>query len=180
MSKKQKMIKVNRISSKVYKITFAVLLAIVFLLIYFLVFVDIEVEKSEQNNTENANIELILERNHLLKSDEVNLDKELQIWDLAEKDTNLALNYYNQWKKYPHEDWTEQGFDTCDTEIPGFQDIDFNNIFWQTIPNTNKTQYFFYNAYYDNRGDQKYVRVVGTERDPSSDSLWSVQISSFA
>ncbi len=93
------------------------------------------------------------------------LDKVINNYDLAERDSNIALNYYNEWKSYSNSgEWDEKGIDVCDTSLPSIEEIDFNNIFWQTIPNTNKTQYFLYNAYYDNRGDKMNVRIVAEKK----------------
>ena len=101
--------------------------------------------------------------------------KEEEISDSVEKESNVALKYYNEWKGYPKDNkWKEKGIKTCNTELPAIEEIDFNNIFWQTIPNTNKTQYFLYNAFYDNRGTDKYVRVVAVQRKPKKRDLWSV------
>ena len=108
-----------------------------------------------------------------LAIEEVGLEKELDVSNLVEKETNIAINYYNEWKNYSKNDseWKEEGIDTCDTSLPSIEEIHFNNIFWQTIPNTNKTQYFLYNAYYDNRGGY-YIKVVANRMDNPSYNLW--------
>ena len=152
----------------VFKIILILLLAINCVLIYFQFYGQINTkrflfEKSEQNfNIHN------LMNNRLV-------DKEEKISDSVEKESNVPLKYYNEWKGYPKDNnWKKTNISTCDTELPSIEEIDFNNIFWQTIPNTNKTQYFLYNAFYDNRGNDKYVRVVVMQRDPSRRNLWSV------
>ena len=103
-----------------------------------------------------------------------NSENEQTIWDKAEEQTNVALNYYNEWKNYSKcDEWDEEGIDVCDTSLPSIEEIDFNNIFWQKIQNIYKTQYFLYNAYYDNRGDPKNVRVVGS-RKYEGKNVWLV------
>ena len=98
----------------------------------------------------------------------VDLNMKQKISDSVEKESNVALKYYNKWKAYRKNNrWKGKGIKTCDTELPSIEEIDFNNIFWQTIPNTNKTQYFLYNAFYYNRGNDKYVRVVVIQRERS-------------
>ena len=112
-------------------------------------------------------ISLVIE--NLFNDDRANFN----IDDLAEERSNIALNYYNEWKSYSSSNaWKGKGIKTCDTSLPSIEEIDFNNIFWQTIPNTNKTQYFLYNAYYDNRGTDKYVKVVAVQRGPKPQNLW--------
>ena len=96
-------------------------------------------------------------------NEELDLDNNLDNSDSVEKKSNIALKYYEEWKNYSNRDnWKGKDIIICDTDLPSIEEIDFNNIFWQTIPNTNKTQYFLYNAFYDNRGTDKYVRVIGS------------------
>ena len=114
-------------------------------------------------------ISLVIE--NLFNDDRANFN----IADMAEQRSNIALNYYNEWKNYSTSNaWKGKGIKTCDTRLPSIEEIDFNNIFWQTIPNTNKIEFFLYNAYYDNRGTDKYVRIVSVQRNPKPRDFWSV------
>ena len=116
----------------------------------------------------------------LIKNGLVDSDNLINLSEMVEKGSNVALNYYNEWKDYSSgNQWEGTDITTCDTELPSIEEIDFNNIFWQTIPNTNKTQYFLYNAFYDNRGTDKYVRVVAVQREHEERDLWSVNKNKF-
>ena len=157
----------NFASKKILKIVCILLFCINFWLIYFEISTVNDLDKKV--NTCLKSNKMTLHDDWLLEK-ELNLDKELDVLDLAEHETNIALNYYNEWKSYSNSnDWKEKGIEVCDTELPIIKEIEFNNIFWQTIPNTKKTQYFLYNAYYDNRDVTKYVRVVGSQRH----GVWS-------
>ena len=142
---------------KVIKIILFVLITIILLLISNPHVIDRTIRNSTLNNKSLVN---------LFDLGKEYLKSEMVINDFAEEQSNIALNYYNEWKSYSvNNDWKGKGLNVCETCLPSIKEIDFNNIFWQTIPNTNKTQYFLYNAYYDNRGNTKYVRVVGTRMD---------------
>ena len=109
-----------------------------------------------------------MKNNGLVESNEKH-----DISDSVENESNVAFKYYNEWKGYHSSNqWNGTDITTCDTELPAIEEIDFNNIFWQTIPNTNKTQYFLYNAFYDNRGTDKYVRVISLKREKDPGNLW--------
>ena len=128
-------------------------------------------DRNEQKYWKSDGITLLA--NRIVENGEVIHDKEIDDLNRLERESNIALNYYNEWKSYSNSDeWKEKGIKTCDTSLPSIEEIDFNNIFWQTIPNTNKTQYFLYNAFYDNRGTDKYVRVVVMQKELSRRSLW--------
>ena len=128
--------------------------------------------KNIDRNNQNNYSKITLDDPKLLKVEEIDLKKELDILDLAEQHTNVALNYYNEWKNYSNcEEWSDEGLVVCNTEVPSIERIAFNNIYWQTIPINNKTQYFLYNAYYDNRGYNKYVRIVGHRIYPIESEL---------
>ena len=136
-----------------FKIILVILITITLLIgfQYFQINLKIIVPKVSRQTEFNLVIENLLEAERI----------DLKFDDLAEQRSNIALKYYKEWNNYTSSnDWKGKGIKTCDTELPSIKDIDFNNIFWQTIPNTNKTQYFLYNAFYDNRGTDKYVRVV--------------------
>ena len=156
---------------KLFKMGIIILITIKFLSICLKKSEIKNISQSEQN-PQQSNLTLLVES--FLENKEVNFDKEFDVLDLAERKSNIALNYYNEWKSYSNSDeWKEKGIDVCDTSLPTIEEIDFNDIFWQTIKKTDKKQHFLYNAYYDNRGEQKNVRVV-VERHPSKDKLWSV------
>ena len=123
---------------------------------------------NDQKVSKPTGISLVIKKLH--DNDNRNID----ISHVIEHRYNIALNYYNEWKKYSNsDDWNGKGLKTCNTTLPGFQEIEYNNIFWQTIPNTNKTQFFLYNAFYDNRGTDNYVRVVAVHRvPPLRNKLW--------
>ena len=154
----------------IFKIILVFLITVTFLLIYFQISGQINFNRLVYKKSEiNFDIQ------SLIKNDLVNLDNGNKLNDLVENESNVALKYYNEWKSYPSDNkWKETDITTCDTELPTIEEIDFNNIFWQTIPNTNKTQYFLYNAFYDNRGTDKYVRVVVVVKVWSESNLWSV------
>ena len=153
-------------SNKMFKIIFIFLITILILLIYF------------QNSFDKFNLKLSSASELKLKIQSLmnnKLNNEEMLSDLIEKESNVPFKYYAEWKTYPSgNQWEGTNITTCDTELPRIEEIDFNNIFWQTIPNTNKTQYFLYNAFYDNRGTDKYVRVVAIQREQLTRDLWSV------
>ncbi len=97
----------------------------------------------------------------------------VDIFNSSEYQTNIALNYWNEWKNYPKIDnWKEYKEETCNTSIPDISKIEFNNIYWQTVSNENRSEYFLYNAYYDNREDNNFVRIIGTQRRNTTMDLW--------
>ena len=51
---------------------------------------------------------------------------------------------------------------TCDTIPPMIESIGFNNIYWQSIINSEELTLYLYNAYFDDRQTVKRVRVIGT------------------
>ena len=149
---------------------YLILITIVFCLFYSEILIIKTLDRNQQKPSFHNNIALLTQK--LLENRELNED----LVDIAERESNIPLNYYNKWKGFTNsDDWKGKDIKTCDTELPTIGEIDFNNIFWQTIPNTNKTQYFLYNVFYDNRGDTKYVRVVGHWRPNNLETrLWSI------
>ena len=161
---------VSFIKRNISKILYKILIAIILCLIYS----EISIVKNFNQKQQKAQTleELTLLVHKFLQNKNLSLDKEVNNYDLAERDSNIAINYYNEWKSYSNSDeWKEKGIDVCDTSLPTIEEIDFNNIFWQTIPNTNKTQYFLYNAYYDNRGNKNNVRIVAEKKFYSENDL---------
>ena len=151
---------INFAKKKFFKIVFILFILIIICLICFE-----NINRIKQNSLV---AELKLLAKNLIQNK--NLVKRLTS-DLVEQESNIALNYYNEWKRYSNRDnWKGKDIITCDTDLPSIEEIDFNNIFYQTIPNTN--EFFFYNAFYDNRGNQSYVRVVGIRRYPPKDNIW--------
>ncbi len=103
---------------------------------------------------------------------------EKEIFDLTEKDSNLALNYWSEWKKFNTNNvWNMKDVKICNTELPSPLSIKFNNIYWQSIINTENLTIFLFNAYYDKRQSTKKVRIV-TVTDHylalARKKLWSV------
>ena len=96
------------------------------------------------------------------------------VFDSAEELTNVAINYWNEWKGYYNTgtDWKGYEVNTCNTTIPGLTQISFNNIYWQTLEINDKTEYYLYNAYYDNRGTVKMVRIIASQRPWSKSEVW--------
>ena len=133
----------------VFKIILILILAINYILIYLKYYAEMNSKRTLNKKSEqNINI-------HNLMNNGV-VDKKEELSDSIEKESNVALKYYNEWKGYPKDNkWKKTNISTCDTQLPSIEEIDFNNIFWQTIPNTKKPQYFLYNAFYDNRGTDK-------------------------
>ena len=87
-----------------------------------------------------------------------------KIFNLSEKQTNIAINYINEWKKLnkTRNDWIEYNGETCNTTVPSVDELYYNNIYWQTVSNEKSIGYYLYNAYYDNRGDNKTIRIIAS------------------
>jgi hypothetical protein len=84
-----------------------------------------------------------------------------EIFDLTEKDSNLALNYWSEWKQFNANNvWNKKDVKICNTELPSPLSIKFNNIYWQSVINTENLTIFLFNAYYDNIQSTKKVRIV--------------------
>jgi hypothetical protein len=86
---------------------------------------------------------------------------EKEIFDLTEKESNLAINYWSEWKQFDSKNvWDIEDVIVCNTEFPSPLSIKFNNIYWQSIINTQDLTIFLLNAYYDNRRSTKKVRII--------------------
>ena len=152
------------------KLFFILLLTILSIFIYFQNTGEISFNRIGSKKWSNYSIIQRLKNNGLVDSNEKH-----DISDSVENESNVPLKYYNEWKKYRKNNrWKGKDIKTCNTELPRIEEIGFNNNFWQTIPNTNETHYFLYNAFYDNRGTDKYVRVVVMQKEYSRENLWSV------
>src|ERR1700689_1625256 len=54
----------------------------------------------------------------------VDLNMKQKISDSVEKESNVALKYYNKWKAYRKNNrWKGKGIKTCDTELPSIEEI---------------------------------------------------------
>ena len=104
---------------------------------------------------------------------------ETELFDLAEHDTNIALKYTLEWNRnYSHSksnEWSGQNLKTCDLKPPPIQTIHMNNIYWQSIVNTEDLNLYLYNAYYDNRQTTNKLRIIGISdhyNKLTNTSLW--------
>ncbi len=98
---------------------------------------------------------------------------ENEMFIASEKETNLALIYWSNWKKlHKNQDKLNGNFTVCDIELPSPHLLKFNNIhFQQMFVNNNVTLYLF-NAYYDNREEIKKVKVISvTNAQETADRL---------
>jgi hypothetical protein len=90
-----------------------------------------------------------------------NVMSEKEIFDLTEKESNLAINYWSEWEKFDSKNvWDIKDVKVCKTELPSPLSIKFNNIYWQSIINTQDLTIFLLNAFYDNRQSTKKVRII--------------------
>jgi len=109
----------------------------------------------------------ILIRNQINEIDYSKIPKQTvmsnsQIFDLAEKESNIAIKYWSDWKSYENtDDWLNKSLKICKTELPSPHLLKFNNIYWQSIINSENLTVFLYNSYYDNRENIKNVRIIG-------------------
>jgi len=85
-----------------------------------------------------------------------------EMFDWAEKESNIAIKYWSDWKSYENTDeWLNKSLKICKTELPSPHLLKFSNIYWQTFINSENLTVFLYNSYYDNRENIKSVRIVG-------------------
>jgi hypothetical protein len=90
-----------------------------------------------------------------------NVMSEKEIFDLTEEESNLAINYWSEWKQFDRKNvWDIKDVKVCNTELPSPLSIKFNNIYWQSIINTQDLTTFLLNAFYDNRQSTKKVRII--------------------
>ena len=83
---------------------------------------------------------------------------------LADQHSNLAMIYTHEWNKVyskVNDNWTDHRVTTCDVVPPPIESIGFNNIYWQSIINSEDLTLYLYNAYFDNRQTVNKVRVLG-------------------
>jgi hypothetical protein len=79
----------------------------------------------------------------------------------SEKNTNLALIYWSNWKKlHKNQSKLKGNFKVCDIKLPSPHLLKFNNIYWQQMFVNNNLRLYLFNAYYDNREKIKKVRVI--------------------
>jgi hypothetical protein len=79
----------------------------------------------------------------------------------SEKDTNLALIYWSNWKKlHKNQSKLKGNFKVCDINLPSPHLLKFNNIHYQQMFVNNNLRLYLFNAYYDNREKIKKVRVI--------------------
>lgn len=86
------------------------------------------------------------------------------VFKLAEQHSNIAINYINRWHKIYSkriDDWTDHRVITCDAKPPLIESIGFNNIYWQSIINTEELTLFLYNTFFDRRQKIRKIRVIG-------------------
>jgi hypothetical protein len=86
---------------------------------------------------------------------------ENEMFMVSEKESNLALIYWSNWKKLDKKQNKLNGnLTVCDIELPSPHLLKFNNIHWQTMFVNNSLTLHLYNAYYDNREEIKKVKVI--------------------
>ncbi len=110
------------------------------------------------NKNSEKTIETENEFSNLFKQ---NVMSEKEIFDLTEEESNLAINYWSEWKQFDRKNvWDIKDVKVCNTELPSPLSIKFNNIYWQSIINTQDLTTFLLNAFYDNRQSTKKVRII--------------------
>jgi hypothetical protein len=86
---------------------------------------------------------------------------ENEIFMASEKESNLALIYWSNWKKLDkNQNKLNGNFTVCGIKLPSPHLLKFNNIHWQTMFVNNNLTLHLYNAYYDNREEIKKVKVI--------------------
>jgi hypothetical protein len=87
---------------------------------------------------------------------------ENEMFMASQKDTNLALIYWSNWKKLDNKpNKLHANVTVCDDiELPSPHLLKFNNIYWQQMFVNNNLTLYLFNAYYDNREQIKKVRVI--------------------
>ncbi len=87
---------------------------------------------------------------------------ENEMFMASEKETNLPLIYWSNWKKLDkNQNKLNGNLTVCDDiELPSPHLLKFNNIHWQKMSVNNNLTLYLYNAYYDNREQIKKVRVI--------------------
>jgi hypothetical protein len=161
---------------KIFWIIF-ILVSVCFVHLFFLSFIKLSLPKtaysfSKFGNSDekfiNNNSEKTIETENEFSNefDFSNLFKqtvmsEKEMFDLTEKESNLAINYWSEWKQFDSKNvWDIEDVLVCNTEFPSPLSIKFNNIYWQSIINTQDLTIFLLNAYYDNRQSTKKVRII--------------------
>ncbi len=70
---------------------------------------------------------------------------ESEIWDMSQKESNIAINYWLKWKNYSYsQKWTINDAKSCKTELPSPHELKFNNIYWQSVINNEKLNLYIY------------------------------------
>ena len=100
--------------------------------------------------------------------------KDEELFPLIDSESNLALSYWKEWKDYKiSDDWPGSN-DKCDSAIPWVEEINFNNMYWQVLTNGSRDEYFFLNAYYDGRQEEKVIRVISLKQRDAPKEVWFV------
>lgn len=121
-------------------------------------------QKKFQPNNNDINLMQKFGKINEFNYNEKTVMKKRNFFNSIEKKSNIAINYINEWKKLNkiRNDWIEYNGITCNTTVPSVDELDYNNIHWQTVSNNKGIGYHLYNAYYDNRGDNKTIRIMAS------------------
>ena len=107
--------------------------------------------------------------------DDVKDLKDKELFRLIDSDSNLALSYWRKWQYYKKSnDWPGIKFYSCHSIIPWVEELKFNNIYWQVLSNGSRQEYYFLNAYYDDRQDDKLIRVISLRQRDAAEEIWLV------
>ncbi len=101
---------------------------------------------------------------------------ENEMFMASEKESNLALIYWSNWKKLDkNQNKLNANLTVCDIELPSPHLLKFNNIYWQQMFVNNNLTLYLFNAYYDNREEIKKVKVISvtnTQKATDGLNLW--------
>jgi hypothetical protein len=102
---------------------------------------------------------------------------ENEMFMASEKETNLPLIYWSNWKKLDkNQNKLNGNMTVCDDiELPSPHLLKFNNIHWQQMLVNNNLTLYLFNAYYDNREEIKKVKVISatnTQKATEVLDLW--------
>lgn len=111
----------------------------------------------------NAPTKSPLDLEPLLDKSPAKTEEEL-IREIEQRLPSLPLAYWNKNSKYSGSQGKSKGNDSCSNlKYPSIYDIEFNNVYWQTMRTSNGTFQFF-GAFYDRRKLSRIgpaIRIVG-------------------
>ncbi|CAH1962938.1 unnamed protein product [Acanthoscelides obtectus] len=103
-----------------------------------------------ESTTENTDMEPFVDKSPTLSEDNL-------IEDIQKRMPNLPIVYWNKNKNKP------MGFNSSCARFPSMFDLEFNNLYWQTLRTSNGT-FQLYGAYLDKRTNNRLgptVRILG-------------------